>query len=205
MSGISATDWRAALVSMGVKPVTALDWSDAFADEVQPEKFSQGMDDVLDWLPQILHECSMLERMEENLKYSAQRLMQVWPSRFPTLAKASGFANEPAKLANMVYGGRMGNTQPGDGWQFRGRGPIMLTGRDGYEHVGRLMGQDLDVSPHLILQKRFGLEAAIAWWEDRIPDSMLSDQVRLRRRVNGGAIGLEHCQQLADLCREVFA
>ena len=205
MSGISAADWQTALVGMGVKPVIALDWRDAFADEVQPEKFSRGMDDVLDWLPQILHECGLLTQLEEKLSYSAERLMAVWPSRFKSLAVASMYAGQPEKLANLVYGGRMGNVKPNDGWDYRGRCPIMLTGLDGYLHVGKLMGQDLDVSPHLILQKRYGLEAAIAWWEDRIPDSMLSDQVKLRKRVNGGTHGLEHCQALALTCRRVFA
>ncbi|MGE4243707.1 hypothetical protein [Ramlibacter sp.] len=202
---ISATEWEGILRKLGCKPMTALDWRDAFADEVQPEKFSAGEADLVDWLPQILHECTMLTLLEERLSYSAERLMAVWPSRFPSYDLASMYAGNPRKLANAVYGGRMGNTEPNDGYDFRGRCPIMLTGRAGYAHVGDLIGQDLLVLPHLILEKRYGLIAAIAWWEDRIPDSMLSDQVRLRKRVNGGTIGLAHVQQLADLTREVFA
>ena len=98
----------------------------------------------------------------------------------------------------------MGNTAPGDGWDYRGRCPVMITGKDAYLHVGDLMGQDLVVLPHLIEGPIYGLEAAIAWWEDRIPDSMLSDQVKLRKRVNGGDIGMEHCANLALLCRRVI-
>lgn len=190
---------------MGVKPLTALNWRDAFADEVQPERFSAGMADLVDWLPQILHECSMLERLEEDLSYSAERITAVWPSRFPSTALAQHYERNPRKLANAVYGGRNGNYEPDDGWRYRGRGPIMLTGRGGYRHVGELAGQDLETLPELMLQPRFGLEMAIAWWEDRIPDSMLSDQVKLRRKVNGGSIGLAHCQALALRAREVLA
>lgn len=190
---------------MGVKPTIAVRWAAPFADEVQPDRFSAGMADLVDWLPQILHECQMLERLEEQLSYSAERIQAVWPSRFKSVDSAAFYARDPERLANKVYGGRMGNTQPGDGYRYRGRCPIMLTGRDGYVHVGKLVGQDLDVMPELILQPRFGLEAAIAWWEDRIPDTMLSDQVKLRRRVNGGTHGLAHTQALAEKAREVFA
>jgi putative chitinase len=207
MSAITATEWEGILRQLGVKPVVALDWRDAFADEVQPEKFSAGEADIVDWLPQILHECVMLTVLEERLSYSADRLMKVWPSRFGTYDRASLYANKPHNLAEHVYGGRMGNGPQGsgDGWRYRGRGPIQLTGRDGYAHVGDLIGQDLTATPELMVQKRYGLEASIAWWEDRIPDSMLSDQVRLRKRVNGGTVGLEHVAGLAQLTREVFA
>lgn len=202
---ISESDWLRILTKLGVRGIVAAKWAAPFADEVQPERFSKGMDDMHDWLPQILHECQLLERLEENLSYSAERIHQVWPSRFKSVDAAAFYARDPERLANAVYGGRMGNILPGDGYTFRGRCPIMLTGRDGYMHVGKLIGQDLDVLPDLILQPRFGLEAAIAWWEDRIPDSMLSDQVKLRKRVNGGAIGLGHVQELASRTREVFA
>lgn len=202
---ITAIDWQERLEKIGVKRMVALDWRDAFADEVQPERFSSGMDDMLAWLPQILHECDMLQRLEERLSYSPERLVEIWPSRFPSEALAQHYAGNPERLANKVYGDRMGNNQPGDGWRFRGRGPIMLTGRAGYEHVGALIGQSLDSVPELMLEKRYGLEAAIAWWEDRVPDSMLSDQVKVRRKVNGGTIGLAHCQALHAKVLEAFA
>jgi putative chitinase len=202
---ITAPEWQDLLTQLGVRPLVALDWRDAFADEVQPDRFSAGEADLVDWLPQILHECQMLQVLEERLSYSPERIVQVWPSRFPSVSVATHYANNPEKLANKVYGDRMGNSRPGDGWKYRGRGPIMLTGLEGYRHVGGLIGQDLDVTPELMLQKRFSLEASIAWWEDRVPDSMLSDQVRLRKKVNGGTVGLEHCAGLAQKCREVFA
>jgi len=71
--------------------------------------------------------------VEENLNYSAKRLMQVWPSRFPSLAAANPYANNPERLANSVYGGRLGNTSSGDGWRYRGRGLVQITGKANYE------------------------------------------------------------------------
>lgn len=72
----------------------------------------------------------------ENLNYSAKRLTEVWPTRFPTIASAKPYANNPQKLANKVYGGRLGNVGPNDGWIFRGRGLPQITGRENYEEHG---------------------------------------------------------------------
>lgn len=74
--------------------------------------------------------------VSENLNYSAKRLTEVWPSRFPTLAAAAPYANNPQRLANKVYGGRLGNVDPGDGWLFRGRGLAQITGRENYARFG---------------------------------------------------------------------
>ena len=202
---ITELQWDRALCKMGVRPETAVRWASAFEDEVQPERFSAGMDDIKSWLPQVLWECSLLEQLQENLNYSAERLVQVWPNRFPDLAAATPYAHNPRALANKVYGGRMGNTEPEDGWDFAGKSPIMLTGRDAYIFVGERIGQDLVGLPTLILQPHFGLDAAIGWWEGEIPDSMLGDQVKLRRKVNGGTLGMEHVAQLAKLAQTAFA
>ncbi|MBD9569023.1 hypothetical protein [Ensifer sp. ENS08] len=74
--------------------------------------------------------------VSENLNYSAKRLTEVWPSRFPTLAAAAPYANSPQRLANKVYGGRLGNVDSGDGWLFRGRGLAQITGRENYARFG---------------------------------------------------------------------
>ncbi|KSV77532.1 hypothetical protein [Sinorhizobium sp. Sb3] len=68
--------------------------------------------------------------------YSAERLTQVWPSRFPAIASARPFARDPRKLANRVYGGRMGNAAPDDGWRYRGRGLPQITGKENYAKFG---------------------------------------------------------------------
>lgn len=211
------SDWLRILTGMGVRAVTAAKWSHPFADEVQPEKFSRGEADLVDWLPQILHESTgtntetgtygPLERMEECLSYTPERLVVVWPNRFPNTAAALPFMHLPQKLANFVYANRMGNgdVSSGDGWMYRGRGPIQLTGRAAYAHVGDLVGQDLIGVPDLVAEPRFGLQIAIHWWEDRIPDSMLSDQAEIRKRVNGSTLGLPQVIALRDKLTEILA
>lgn len=195
---ITDLDWTRILIGMGVRNLTASRWASAFEAEVQFEKFSQGRRDVLDWLPQILHECGKLEALQENLNYSAQGLVDTWPSRFASVDSARPYAKNPQKIANKVYANRMGNgdEDSGDGWTFRGRCPIMLTSKNGYIHVGDLMGQDLVGLPHLIEGPLYGLEAARRWWEGDIPDSMLGDTVKLRRKVNGGLIGIKEVTEL---------
>ncbi len=201
----TAHDWYDILIACQVKPSVAAEWSEVFADVVGPDGFSAGDAELDDFLGQILHESQGLTRLEENLSYSAERLTVVWPSRFPTKAHAQPYARNPEALANKVYGGRMGNTEPGDAWRFRGRGPIQLTGRANYEFVGDLIGQDLTVIPELMGQPRYALEAAIAWWEDRIPDSMIGDPEKVTKRVNGGLIGLAHREDLTDAAREALS
>lgn len=77
-----------------------------------------------------------MQPISENLNYSAQRLTQVWPKRFPTLASAKPYANNPQRLANKVYGDRLGNTDPNDGWIYRGRGLAQITGKTNYAKFG---------------------------------------------------------------------
>ena len=202
---ITQADWLRILTGLGVKATTAAGWAAPFADEIQPEKFSAGMDDLLAFLPQVMHECALLRRLEENLSYTPERICVVWPGRFPTLASAAPYSHSPQKLANLVYGGRMGNSEAGDGWRFRGRGLLMHTGRAGYRFISDLCGQDFDVLPELLEQPHYALIAALGWWEGTIPDGYLCDQVKVRRRVNGGKIGLEHCEALAEKTREAFA
>lgn len=201
---ITAAQWETLLIKLGVKQSTARRWAPPFEDEVQPGRFNLGAEELDDFLSQILHESNRLESMQENLNYSAERMVEIWPGRFPTIAAASPYARNPEALANKVYAGRMGNIEPGDGWRFRGRGPIQLTGRDNYEFVGNLIGQDLTVLPELMEQPRYALEATIAWWEDRVPDSRIGDPERVRRLVNGGIIGLDDTKRLAKMAREAL-
>lgn len=203
----SDADWLRILDAMGVRAFTAAKWASPFADEVQPEKFSAGEADLIEWLPEILHESAMLESVEERLTYNPERIREVWPSRFPTVASAIPYSQNPVKLANFVYANRMGNgdVASGHGYLYRGRCPIQLTGRDAYIHIGTIVGQDLEYVPELMAQPHYGLQAAIAWWEDRIPDSMLSDQVKLRRRVNGSTLGLEKVTALRSKLVEAIA
>ena len=194
---MSVEFWANILAAIGVRPSTADDWADTFARVMDERPFSSD-EDVPNFLGQVVHESAMLERIEENLSYSAQRLCQVWPRRFPTLASAQPFARNPRALANKVYGGRLGNTAPDDGWVYRGRGLIQITGRDNYRQMQHITGLPLLDEPDLLLEQEPALRASIAWWEESVPDELLGDVMRVTRVVNGGTIGLEHRQQLTQ-------
>jgi putative chitinase len=200
VSHITADRWIAVLAELGVRPPTAARWSQHFAAVVQPSAFSLGLSEIDDFVAQVLHESGRLERLEEGLSYStASRIRAVWPSRFPTDASAQPFVRNPQGLADKVYGGRMGNTQPGDGWRHRGSGPIQVTGRSNFEALQRATGLPLLENPDLLRQPSdAALRVCVAWWEGNVPDRLMGDKVRVRRAVNGGAIGLDDTAALTD-------
>jgi putative chitinase len=146
--------------ALGVTLMRAEPWHAPFEAAVTKHKVA----DVAMLLAQVGHESGGLQRVEENLNYSAQRLMAVWPTRFPTLQTAAAYANNPERLANMVYGGRMGNGDAlsGDGWRYRGRGPLQITGADNYRRAGAAIGRPLLQRPELLLEPAVGAEVA-AW------------------------------------------
>lgn len=189
----TASQWADILARCGVKRATADRWGPVFSAVIKDGSFSAGTAELGDFLGQVLHESGMLERVEEGLNYtSPSRLCAVWPRRFPTPADAAPFVRNPERLANHVYSGRMGNTQPGDGYRFRGRGLLQVTGRDNYTAVGRALGLDLAGKPDLLAQPEHALRASVAWWEGNLPDSIMDNIVKVTRRVNGGTVGIEH-------------
>lgn len=145
------------------------------------------------FMAQVSHECGGGTITEENLRYSAVRMTQVWPSRFRSVAAAQPYAYNPKALANKVYNGRMGN-RPGsdDGWNYRGRGLIQITGRDGYAQVGRIAGIDLVASPEMANNPLFALDIAAAFWAwKRLnPIAETDNLVAVTKVVNGGTNGL---------------
>src|SRR5436305_214800 len=120
-------------------------------------------------------------------------MMQVWPSRFPTMAMAAPYAGNPRALANKVYNGRMGNA-PGsdDGWTFRGRGAAQTTGREGYARLAKATGLDLVHFPDLVNEPQRFLECGVADFVlcGCLPFAKADDVLNVTRRLNGGAVGL---------------
>lgn len=143
-------------------------------------------------LANTLHETGGHARFVERLSYGAQRLTEVWPNRFPTLEAALPFERNPEALANHVYGGRMGNLHPGDGWRFRGRGLLQVTGRDNYARLALATGRPIEELPAWMETHGGAAESAVRWWAWRGCNAIADtgDIEALRRAVNGGAIGL---------------
>ena len=161
------------------------------------------------FLAQLGHESGGGTVRDENMNYSAARMTQVWPRRFPTIESARPFAGQPEKLANQVYSNRMGNGPPasGDGWRFRGRGLIQITGRDGYTNVGRRAGLDLVANPDLAFDPKHALRVACAFWKWKELNSVCDtgDFVKVTRRINGGTIGMADRNAWLDKVRRILA
>lgn len=147
------------------------------------------------FIAQTAHESAGYTRLTENLNYSAEALMRVWPKRFPTKTVADAFARNPELIANQVYSSRMGNgpVQSGDGWKFIGRGLKQLTGRDNYTRCGNALGFKLVESPEMLLRPVGASRSAGWFWRvnDCGPLADAGEFEKLTKRINGGLIGLE--------------
>jgi len=145
------------------------------------------------FLAQVGAESAELNHLHERLRYTAERLVQVWPRRFPTIDSARAYSNNPKALANHVYANRMGNgnTASGDGYRYRGRGLIQLTGRNNYDRIGKRLGLDLIADPGLLLDPTNAAKSACVYWVDsglnHLSDS--GDFRMITIRINGGVNG----------------
>jgi len=125
------------------------------------------------FLAQVGHESGRLSRVVENLNYSAEGLQKTWPSMFDAKLAAE-YARKPERIANAVYNARMGNTAPGDGWKFRGRGLIQITGASNYTACGAALKLDLLTHPELLERPQHAAMSA-AWFWDSMNLNALAD------------------------------
>ena len=149
------------------------------------------------FLAQCGHESGGFRLTKENLNYSAKGLNGIFKKYFPTLESALPYERKPEKIANKVYGGRMGNgpESTGDGAKFCGRGYIQLTGKDNYTAFGKSIGEDVCANPQVVAEKYALLSAAWFFNKNKLhtmADGGASDAVvtSITKRVNGGTIGL---------------
>ena len=140
------------------------------------------------------HECGNFRILEENLNYRAETLMKVWPKRFPTLEIANQYARNPKKIANKVYADRMGNRDEasGDGYRFRGRGCIQLTGSANYYHAGQALGVDLIMQPELVATPQYAALTAGFFWHTQKLNALADagNNLAITKKINGGTLGL---------------
>jgi len=144
-------------------------------------------------MAQISEECGAGEEVVENLNYTAQRMTEVWPSRFPSVGVATPYAHNPQMLANKVYNGRMGNVMgTNDGWKFRGRGATQTTGREGYQTLAKAVGLDVVNNPDILNDPKYFLECGVADFIacGCMPYALNDDVVGVTKKLNGGTIGL---------------
>lgn len=169
--------------------------------------------EIASFVAQCAHESMYLKRLEENLNYSAEGLANTWPGRFrdarlkPNVL-AQSLARKPEKIANFVYANRMGNgnEQSGDGWKYKGRGFIMITGKSNYSACGKALGVDLVIKPDYLLMPEYACKSAAWFWHVNGLDAHDDDFSVLAetKKINGGTIGLADRQRLFNKALEAL-
>ena len=152
---------------------------------------------VAAFMAQTTHESGNYRTLEENLNYGWQGLRKIFPRYFPTDALAKQYERQPEKIANRVYDdanrvNKMGNTAPGDGWKFRGRGIIQLTGKNNYVAFAADVGMTVDQVVEYVQTKKGAVESAAWFWSKRNINTPADagDIDKVSTLVNGGTIGL---------------
>ena len=198
------------LEALGIRHALAVQWLPHLSQAAHRYEIDTSPRRLAAWLATIAHESARLTRVVENLNYSAQGLAQTWPSRYAkstaTLvvhadggitpnATAIRIARKPEDIANLTYSGRMGNGSAGsgDGWRYRGRGLIQITGRANYAASGAELGVDLINKPEQLEQPFLAAMSAAEWWHRNGCNALADagDMAAVTRRVNGGLIGLD--------------
>jgi putative chitinase len=150
---------------------------------------------VAAFLAQCGHESADFTILQENLNYSAKGLAATWPKRFVSEAAAAPYNRNPEKIANKVYADRMGNGPEGsgDGWKYRGRGAIQLTGHDNYKAFATDVGLSIEDAIVYVESLDGAVEsAAWFWWRNNLNQWVdKNDIVTLSKRINGGTLGLQ--------------
>lgn len=141
------------------------------------------------------HESGNFKIIEESGSYSAKRLLQIFPKYFKTLEEAKASEYNAEKIFNKTYGGRMGNVAPNDGYKYRGRGFMQITGKHNYIKFGEYLGVDLVNNPDLVATK-YPIESAVFYFDSNklwnlVKDTSLDSIRRVRKRVNGGYNGID--------------
>jgi putative chitinase len=170
-------------------------WLEAL-NEALPQYEINTIERVAAFIAQCAHESGGFSVLEENLNYKADTLTKLWPQRFP-VGIAEEYAGMPEKIANKTYGGRMGNgdEHTGEGYKFRGRGLLQLTGKDNYKACSQALFQDgtLLEDPDLLLDPYYAIHSACWFWSknklNQYADS--GDFTTMTKKINGGVIGLD--------------
>ena len=183
------------LIKMGATSANATKFAGAL--EAAMKEFSINTPSrVAMFIAQVMHESGKLAFVTENLNYKAESLNAVFPKYFKNAGRdATQYARQPEKIANVVYASRMGNgdEKSGEGYKFRGRGLIQLTGKDNYTKCGAALGKDLIADPSY-LESAEGAARSAAWFWNKNGLNALADAgdiVTCTKRINGGTIGLE--------------
>lgn len=191
-----------------------------FPEIQDSEEFVKALNDILPkydiiskeriaaFLSQCGHESGGFTKFKENLNYSSEGLCKTFKKKFPTLQSAKPYQKQPEKIANYVYANKNGNgsVDSGDGWKFKGRGCIQLTGRNNYEKFSKFLGKSLDETVLYCETLDGAIESACYFWKindlNKLADTC--DVKVLTKAINGGYNGLIERTQLYSDIMEVL-
>ncbi len=187
------------------------------------EKFLEGINETFEhfdintpqrcamFLAQTAHESANFSATQENLNYSAKGLQGIFKKYFPTQDSTISYERKPERIANRVYANRMGNgaEASGEGYKYRGRGLIQLTGKDNYTNCGKALGMDLLADPDSVANNPVAVLSAGWFWDTRKLNTWADkgDVLTVTKRINGGTIGLEdrkrHYEHILEVLESV--
>ncbi len=162
------------------------------------------------FLAQLAEESNSFRCLQENLNYSAKALLSVFGKYFPSEKKAKQYERQPESIANRVYADRMGNggERSGDGWRYRGRGLIQLTGKENYQRCSEACGTDFVSNPESISEEpECAVQVACWYWNSRSLNQYAdADDIKaVTLRINGGYNGLKERQAFLTRAKDVFS
>ncbi len=166
-------------------------------------------DRLAHFFSQVLHESGCMRFDMENLNYSSKALCAVFGKYFKTKKQADTYARKPEKIANKVYANRMGNgsESSGDGWKYRGRGLIQLTGKNNYHAFAKWIGDDNILEEPDLVASEYAVHSAVFYWDkNKLNEIADQDDVKIMtKRVNGGYNGLAHRRELLNKAHSLLA
>ncbi|BAU40039.1 putative chitinase [Ralstonia phage RSP15] len=190
----------------GLNAANAQAWADAFNPVLEKYNINTPLR-ISHFMAQVGHESGGLTIFEENLNYSADGLLRVFPKYFNG-PQATQYARRPEKIANRVYANRMGNgsEESGDGWKYRGRGPIQITGKDNYKNLTSATGVDFVTNPDDLKIPANGALASGWFWNSKSLNTIAdaNDILSITKRVNGGTNGLDDRTARFNKAKTIF-
>lgn len=190
------------LKEMGVSHADAEQYLHHLEETLPKHGISESRLRLAHFFAQVLHESGCMRFDMENLNYSSDALRKVFGKYFTTAEEADAYARKPEKIANRVYANRMGNGDEasGDGWKYRGRGLIQLTGRANYKAFAEWIGDGRVMDEPDLVCTEYAVHSAVFFWVthdlNRLADD--DDVVGLTKRINGGVNGLAHRRELLN-------
>jgi len=188
-------------------------WHEALA-QFLPDYEINTSNRIAAFIAQCAHESGGFVTLKENLNYRAETLRKIFPKYFPTDEMAKDYASRPNKqeeIANLVYANRMGNggSETGDGWRYRGRGLIQLTGKNNYQAFANSIGMPVEQVPEYLITFGGAVQSACWFWKSNNLNKWADagDIKELTRRINGGYLGLDdrikHYKHALDVIEEI--